>query len=98
MQSEYITKDYFDAALQRNTQEIIKHINQGQGMQNHRLDSLEVTVKELKDITKGLDDSISRIGLVVEDYLQTRKGVITLVEELEMDHHVSLPKTSKLLA
>jgi hypothetical protein len=91
MKGEYITKDYFDVALKRNTQEIIRHFNKSQGIQNRRLDALESSARDFKDIAK-------RIELLIEDYFQTRKAVVVMAEELQADHQLSLPRTSKLLA
>lgn len=77
------TRDHFDKVLTRALQEIIQHFNDSQGQQNIVLD--------------GLKDKVDKIELVLEDYIQTDKTVITLVHELEDDHKLRLPRTSALL-
>jgi len=86
-----ITKEYFDTALQRYTQELIEHFNCGQGQ-------LRIEMSDLKGEFNDLKDGVARVELALEDYLHTDKVVHTLVGELKQTHHLSLPKTSRLLA
>ncbi|MFH0874227.1 MAG: hypothetical protein V1846_05320 [Candidatus Komeilibacteria bacterium] len=100
--SEYITKDYFDAAMREYTWDIIGHFNKSQAEQNKRVDKLEIELKKdingLKETVDSLKTDVSCIQEVLMDYINTDKTVVTLVHELEDDHHLALPKTGALLA
>jgi|GEM_PF-2525157 len=85
------TRDYVDVALKETTKEIISHFNLSQGLQNERIDKLEYKIDKL-------EGSVGRIETALVDYLYTDRVVHTLVYELKDGHHLSLPKTTRLLA
>ena len=85
-----LTKEYFDSAFKsvnarfegleafivHNTQEIISHFNQSQGLQNQRTDQIEAKLDSVAE-------DVAKIKLVTVDLMGTDRHVHNLVRELK---------------